>query len=245
VVIAVIAMLMAILVPALRRARNQARTVVCQSNLRQWGLVFKTYTDDYDGRFFDNTPRYEYFRITKPYRCEYSDLTACPTAARVEPFGPHGEERGGWGNTFSMWERDYGWPDYEVAHMSYGLNGWVAYPKLLVLQENYLRTWDFPGAANVPLFFDSVWVEEMRMFDNTQEPPASEALPTESPVCCIDRHAGGVNMLFLDASVRKVGVKEPWTLKWHRQFETAGAWTRAGGVQPADWPEWMRKFKDY
>ena len=49
----------------------------------------------------------------------------------------------------------------------------------------------------------------------------------------------------MDWSAREVGVKELWTLKWHRQFETEGAWTRAGGVQPADWPPWMRNFRDY
>lgn len=52
-------------------------------------------------------------------------------------------------------------------------------------------------------------------------------------------------MLFLDWSVRKVALKEPWTLKWYPQYDTAGPWTKAGGVQPSDWPEWMRKFKDY
>ena len=25
----------------------------------------------------------------------------------------------------------------------------------------------------------------------------------------------------------------------------ANAWTRAGGVQPTDWPDWMRPLKDY
>jgi hypothetical protein len=63
---------------------------------------------------------------------------------------------------------------------------------------------------------------------------------------CIDRHgAGTVNHLFLDWSVRRVGVKELWTLKWHRQFNINGPWTRAGGALPGDWPQWMRPFKDY
>lgn len=63
-------------------------------------------------------------------------------------------------------------------------------------------------------------------------------------------------MLFRDWSVRKVGLKELWTLKWDgrkfhtnkwydRKFDTSGPWTLAGGVQPEDWPEWMRGFKDY
>jgi prepilin-type processing-associated H-X9-DG protein len=62
---------------------------------------------------------------------------------------------------------------------------------------------------------------------------------------CIDRHSGGINSLFLDWSVRKVGLKELWTLKWDKGFDTNGPWTRAGGVLPEDWPEWMWKFKDY
>jgi hypothetical protein len=49
----------------------------------------------------------------------------------------------------------------------------------------------------------------------------------------------------MDWSVRKVGLKELWTLKWYRQFDIANPWTRAGGVKPEDWPEWMRNFKDY
>ncbi|MHC4521519.1 MAG: H-X9-DG-CTERM domain-containing protein [Planctomycetota bacterium] len=63
--------------------------------------------------------------------------------------------------------------------------------------------------------------------------------------CCIDRHKAAVNCLFMDGSVRRVGLKQLWTLKWHRQFDTAGPWTKAGGVQPTDWPEWMRDYKDY
>jgi hypothetical protein len=49
----------------------------------------------------------------------------------------------------------------------------------------------------------------------------------------------------MDWSVRKVGLKELWTLKWQKEFNTHNHWTKAGGVQPEDWPEWMRNFKDY
>jgi hypothetical protein len=52
-------------------------------------------------------------------------------------------------------------------------------------------------------------------------------------------------MVFLDGSVRKVGLKELWTLKWFPQYDTANRWTKAGGVRPEDWPQWMRGFKDY
>jgi prepilin-type processing-associated H-X9-DG protein len=61
----------------------------------------------------------------------------------------------------------------------------------------------------------------------------------------IDRHDGGINLLFMDWSIRKVGLKELWTLKWRQEFDTAEPWTKAGGVKPEDWPEWMSGFKDY
>jgi prepilin-type processing-associated H-X9-DG protein len=63
---------------------------------------------------------------------------------------------------------------------------------------------------------------------------------------CIDRHGNGtMNVVFLDGSVRRVGLKELWTLKWYVGYDTTGAWTTAGGVLPEDWPAWMRGFKDY
>jgi prepilin-type processing-associated H-X9-DG protein len=62
---------------------------------------------------------------------------------------------------------------------------------------------------------------------------------------CINRHDGFSNLLFMDWSARSVGLKELWTLKWHRSFITSGPWTKAGGVLPQDWPAWLRNFKDY
>lgn len=41
VVVAIIAILMALLLPSLRNAREQAKTVKCANNLRQWGLALQ------------------------------------------------------------------------------------------------------------------------------------------------------------------------------------------------------------
>ena len=51
VVIAIIAILAAMLLPALSRARKQARRAVCMSNEKQIGLAMHMYAQDYDENF--------------------------------------------------------------------------------------------------------------------------------------------------------------------------------------------------
>jgi prepilin-type N-terminal cleavage/methylation domain-containing protein/prepilin-type processing-associated H-X9-DG protein len=51
VVIAIIAILAAILLPALARAREAARRASCQSNLKQFGVIFKMYAGENDAQF--------------------------------------------------------------------------------------------------------------------------------------------------------------------------------------------------
>ena len=51
VVIGIIALLIAILLPSLSKARESANRVACGSNLRQWGLMCHLFAQDHRGKF--------------------------------------------------------------------------------------------------------------------------------------------------------------------------------------------------
>lgn len=61
VVISIIALLLAILMPSLQRAREQARSVVCRANLRGLGQIFALYAEGNSGRL----PKYSYIGSLK------------------------------------------------------------------------------------------------------------------------------------------------------------------------------------
>ncbi len=50
VVIAIIALLLSILMPALRKIKEQARRTICTSNLHQWGVSIQNYSVDNNGQ---------------------------------------------------------------------------------------------------------------------------------------------------------------------------------------------------
>ena len=269
VVIAIIALLMAILMPALQRVRKQARAVVCQANLKQWGTTVALYTEDHQGRLphgfvvgycmwflvgsvvssdDPNIPE-------SMYRVETRGIACCPMAVKRGKgrftYKVSGEIRveGLSGSTYEAWEITRPGPPFRC---SYGLNEWLFHnhfrfddtdPPRYRYRLPYTDIFSIRGRAQIPLLLDSTMPESRP--DNRSEPPRFSGWGRGMARFCIDRHNGHVNGLFLDWSVRKIGLKELWTLEWSRQFDTAGPWTRAGGAQPEDWPEWMRGLKDY
>jgi prepilin-type N-terminal cleavage/methylation domain-containing protein len=56
VVIAIIAVLAAMLLPSLQKAKERGRRAICLSNIKQQNLGITTYTDDYDGYMASTAP---------------------------------------------------------------------------------------------------------------------------------------------------------------------------------------------
>ena len=168
--------------------------------------------------------------------------------------------------TFAAWATVTGTQYNQIlgSYGSYGINWWV---NDLRTPQNKLTTgtgkrfypykwnknalsnlWRTPNVRNpnrIPLFSDSWWWGNWP--ENFNDPPPhsdGQAIVKHTQGMrsrCLDRHDGYINMLFLDYSVRKVGLKELWKLKWHRNFDTNFNYY----PDIEQWPPWMDGYKEY
>ena len=252
VVIAIIALLMGILMPALQRVKEQAREVVCKNHLKQWSLCLAMYTGDHDGKFMPgidedwSTGRYSWIYTLIPYY-EEPEIRLCPKAPRTL-------EQGGT-PPWNAWDvsitnpGDFSYlrdPTYKVG--SYGINWWVNDSDQVNGNHDVKNKWRRTGqqsAHAIPVLMDCGFM--LVRPEPTDPPPDTDGqflwgYGGGMRRVCTNRHHGAVNVLFMDWSLQSVGLKDLWTLKWHRAFNTANAWTHAGGVADDDWPDWMRNF---
>jgi len=234
VVIAIIALLMSILMPAIQRARKQAKSVICQSNLRQWGLVLNFYADDNNGYFMSGSGG-QYFEWMEPAQPYYkaADMRFCPMVSEHRDPG-----RANWGDTFNIWisgefKGSYGINEFLFNPASGMTNQW-GHPTTM----NW-RTKNVTGAAHIPAFADCLWVGGCPHY--VDEPPTYEGewnydFGNNMRRFCLNRHGGAINMLFLDWSTQRVRLKSLWRLKWNKDMDV-------GAALPV-WPEWMESLPE-
>jgi prepilin-type N-terminal cleavage/methylation domain-containing protein/prepilin-type processing-associated H-X9-DG protein len=91
VVIGILAVLVALLLPALSAARRKAQGAACQSNLRQLGLAIALYTQDHDGVMpmawtFDAPPLPYTWRVAVSRYVQNPQLFVCPGAPSLDMF---------------------------------------------------------------------------------------------------------------------------------------------------------------
>jgi prepilin-type N-terminal cleavage/methylation domain-containing protein/prepilin-type processing-associated H-X9-DG protein len=258
VVIAIIAILAAMLLPALARAKLSAKRIQCTSNLKQWGTCFHLYAgDNHDSMPMGWSNSNGMWMVALSNYYSVGAIRFCPMATKTRDTLPAGSGPGqmwttvnctflAWGimgsNGYPVESSVYGgqnviWGRAGMAG-SYGINGDMHNPPGDVSAGYWRKLTAVSNPAKTPVFADCVW-------DGTT-PTQSDAPPSASGTCiggsgtymqdfCIPRHSGNrpLNMTFIDGSVRTVGLKELWRLSWSRTFDTTYADSHI------TWPAWM------
>ena len=145
VVIAIIAILASMLLPALAKAKLQAKRAQCISNLRQWSLAFNLYCNDSQDSMpmgwyaLDTTPPYpasmgEWSVALQPYINTNNNVCLCPMATKFRSSLAAGQvytvndtQYLAWG---IMGSKGYNIESWGSAGLygSYGINGWMYNP---------------------------------------------------------------------------------------------------------------------
>jgi len=242
VVIAIIAILAAMLLPALARAKAKARQITCTSNLKQLALASQMYVEEtktWVGPISSNPSLSggDWMGGMLAYYGNATNVLICPTAPnRGNPSGavnPAGTADAAWQWTLSN-------PGYSS---SYGFNKWLnSLPSLSLGNGAAHPAWSFIRDTSVqrpdvtPVFMDSVWINLDPL--ETDQPArnlytgdggAKEGMPRVN----IARHGsssgasaprmvpvgqklpGSVVMGFTDGHAELVKLESLWGYYWH------------------------------
>lgn len=237
VVIAIIAILAALLMPALRKARESAHSIVCKSQLRQISTAFFLYDTEYGtpicaitpwnaprGGVWWPTSLAEFLGSEQIVTCPSTDISPEPRVGKIN-----------WGQWNLAWADGGQFPEAsnkpEIG--SYGHNMWISnYNDSLNpwgWKNVYRKSWHFTSTASIvrtsetPVFGDCMWVGGW---------PWSTSQPSAYPLSqdtgagswnasmnrfALARHDDNVNIVFADGHTEAVRPPDLWKLYWHRE----------------------------
>ena len=208
VVIAVIAILAAMLLPALSKAKHQAQDVKCLSNLKQIAAAGQMYMNDTGQMIlYCSTNDMSSWRGRLSPYCTMTDLQICPAAqALTKTISANGSVIGSASYAWGAWP-----PDSSVAEIgSYSINGWLfsydpnldstsgwATPPPGYVTANPQFIFNKPASvlrpSQTPFFNDAVWWNEWPREGDSPAPDLSLGQAdniTGMQRCTIWRHGG-------------------------------------------------------
>ncbi len=224
VVVAIIAILAAMLLPALAKAKAKAHTVKCASNMRNWAFALHMYRDDfadclpYFGPSFASQSTNAYvFENLAPYVAKQTTAQAQSTVQKAEvrqcPAGNYGPEPFGGSTPATAWNcwigvsfGGYGSP---LCGFYYQLNGATA--------GGPFKASRVRKAADALMFMDTtgyyVYSLILRPLDDDSDgdgvkdtlsayKPFSHGRPTV--------HNNGANVTLLDGHVERIAYRKLW-----------------------------------
>jgi len=252
VVVAIIAILLAILMPAMTKAREQSKSIICKSYVKQWGLMLTMYTNANNGHFMEgfNVTGGMWMTKLRTYYNGADKIRLCPkavtflstTSMNTDPFtawGVYGDQ--GYANS---WIPAWGEKGF---YGSFGINSWIHDPPthgdLYDIDDDdvpyYWRTiGKVKNPSIVPTICDSVWEgTTVRPADVVPNKPGVSNSPDVKDGMWnffIPRHDMYIDMTFVDGSAKKVPITSLWnTYKWSQNF----------AFREKKWLEWVIKKK--
>ena len=213
VVISIIAMLLAILMPSLTKARHQAKTVICRSNLSQIHLGFEMYLQDFNRDIFplvyidkdkdSNYGKFWYFgfepatSFSKPEGQRQLDRTYAKLFPYIQQYDSV-EICPAFPYNSGLYK-----PKYETRWMTYGINSSISLNLTLPGRKivNFERVFKSPN--NKLLFADTAMVNYWQAPASPSNPMFEEwhYIETSGEPSVHFRHGEKANILFADGHI--------------------------------------------
>jgi len=197
IVIAIIGILASMLLPALRTARESAKTIQCAGNMKQFGLAFRMYAGDYCDYMPANIGTNFWWPDLHEKEKYFNDprIFICPSESNV----------------------CYIWAGFPKLGTNYRYNfrlGTTGY-----VEQGKLANVKYPTRATVLIDGNMLNYTPLYKYDlNVADFYASYDLYYNTALQQADqRHNGGLNILFVDGHVNKNKVKcdaITWTAVW-------------------------------